>query len=80
MVHKLKININYFKDVLIGKKTFEVRKNDRDYKVGDSIVLNEWNNEEQYFTGRKVSGKITYITDFMQLPGYVVFSFEIDSK
>lgn len=80
MVHELKINVNYFKHVLIGNKTFEVRKNDREYKVGDSIVLNEWNNEEQYFTGRKVSGKITYITDFMQLPGYVVFSFEMDSK
>ncbi|EIL5148096.1 DUF3850 domain-containing protein [Listeria innocua] len=80
MVHELKINITYFKYVLIGEKTFEIRKNDREYKVGDSIVLNEWNNEKEVYTGRKVSGKIRYITDFMQLPGYVVFSFEIDSK
>ena len=36
-LHELKILNKYFDDVLIGKKTFELRKNDRDYQVGDLI-------------------------------------------
>ena len=34
-VHNLKIKPQYFKDVVSGIKTFEVRKNDRNFKVGD---------------------------------------------
>lgn len=38
-VHKLKLRIEYCDDVLKGNKTFEVRKNDRDFKVGDLIMF-----------------------------------------
>ena len=38
-VHNLKIKPQYFKDVVSGIKTFEVRKNDRNFKVGDLMVL-----------------------------------------
>lgn len=36
-LHELKILHEYLIDVAIGKKTFELRKNDRDYQVGDLI-------------------------------------------
>lgn len=36
-IHSLKLNIKYCDDVLSGIKTFEVRKNDRDFQVGDLI-------------------------------------------
>lgn len=36
-VHSLKLDIKYCDDVLSGKKSFEVRKNDRDFQVGDLI-------------------------------------------
>lgn len=36
-LHELKIKEEYFKEVLRGNKTFELRKNDRDYQVGDLI-------------------------------------------
>ena len=36
-LHELKIQHKYLIDVTIGKKTFELRKNDRDYQVGDLI-------------------------------------------
>lgn len=39
--HALKCESKYFQLVLRGKKKFEVRKNDRNYKVGDTIVLSE---------------------------------------
>lgn len=35
--HKIKIKKMYYDAVLSGEKTFEIRKNDRDYKVGDII-------------------------------------------
>ena len=36
-LHELKIEDEYFKEVLRENKTFELRKNDRDYQVGDLI-------------------------------------------
>ena len=35
MIHALKTLPEYFEAVLENKKTFELRKNDRDFKVGD---------------------------------------------
>ena len=35
--HNLKLNINFCDDVMTGVKTFEIRKNDRNFKVGDHI-------------------------------------------
>ena len=37
--HDLKINQYYYDAVKNGIKTFEVRKADRDYKVGDTLCL-----------------------------------------
>ncbi|OSM25619.1 RNA-binding protein [Enterococcus faecalis] len=76
VTHKLKIDIKYFKAILSGKKNFEIRNNDRDFKVGDTVVLQEITNDRIY-TGREVTGIITYITDFEQKDGFVVFSFEL---
>lgn len=36
-LHELKILHEYLIDVTLGTKTFELRKNDRDYQVGDLI-------------------------------------------
>ena len=36
-LHELKILHQYLIDVTLGTKTFELRKNDRDYQVGDLI-------------------------------------------
>lgn len=58
--HELKILPEYFNEVISHNKQFELRKDDRDYKVGDYILLKEYENGE--YTGRE-SGclKITYI-------------------
>ncbi|MGU3458566.1 MULTISPECIES: DUF3850 domain-containing protein [Bacillus cereus group] len=77
MLHNLKINTVFFEPVLKRIKTFEIRKNDRDFHVGDTINLNEWDNERKEYTGRSIAIEILYITDFEQKEGYVVFSFKI---
>lgn len=41
-IHKLKLITDYYDDSASGIKTFEIRKNDRDYKVGDILELREW--------------------------------------
>lgn len=58
-IHKLKILPAFFEPVLNGNKCFEIRKHDRDYKVGDYLVLNEFDNNK--FAGRKIAKEITYI-------------------
>ena len=68
--HELKILPEYFDAVISGRKRFEIRKNDRDYKVGDQLILKEWSQDD--YTGDSYKAKITYITDYMQRDGYVV--------
>ena len=51
-IHELKISPKYFEDVDANKKRFELRKDDRDYQVGDLIALKEYENGE--YTGREI--------------------------
>lgn len=77
MLHELKILPEYFKEVISGRKTFELRKNDRNFQVGDKVLLKEWNLKE--YTGRECEVMITYILhdyDFFGLEkDYCIFSF-----
>lgn len=70
-VQKLKIMPEFFKAVLNGDKLFEIRRNDRDYQQGQNVELAEWDGKD--YTGRSVLEVITYVTDYYQQPGYVVF-------
>ena len=45
MKHCLKTIQPYFADVENGTKTFEVRKNDRNFKIGDILFLQEYDEE-----------------------------------
>lgn len=57
--HELKILPQYFQAVWSGIKTFELRKDDRDYQRGDILVLREWDGEK--YTGSAICVKVTYI-------------------
>lgn len=64
MTHELKILPQYFEDVANGKKNFELRKNDRNYQVGDILLLREWrpaNYPSSDYTGRYVVRIIEYV-------------------
>lgn len=75
-LHKLKLQQPYFNAVLNGLKTFEIRRNDRRFQVGDYLCLEEYDYETKSYTGRFINKQIAYITDYMQRKGYVVFSFK----
>ena len=60
-IHELKVWPEYFQEVWIGNKTFELRKNDRDYQVGNTLILKEWCPKNSEYTGRQYKRGITYI-------------------
>ena len=60
MIHELKTLKKYFKPLSSGLKLFEIRKNDREFKIDDILILKEWN-KKNGFSGRELSFKITYI-------------------
>ena len=76
MIHALKEHPEHFNNVISGKKTFEVRKNDRDFHEGDLLALNEYDPEKKEYTGRSCLVHIDYILDDKQycLPGHIVMS------
>lgn len=72
MTHTLKIQPQYYQAVLNKIKTFEIRKNDRGFAVGDEIVLKEFEPIKAEYTGRQLRQEICYMTDYAQQDGYVV--------
>lgn len=42
MNHELKIWPQFYAAVKDGRKTFEVRENDRAFQAGDTVTLREW--------------------------------------
>lgn len=84
MTHELKIYPTYFSAIKDGRKKFELRLNDRFYKVGDQLLLREFVPEgyhddtpaQDEYSGRILHRKITYVlkgNNVMGLqPGYVI--------
>ena len=59
--HDLKIWSRHFNDVISGKKKAEHRVNDRDFQVGDTLLLREVTEPECQYTGRKITVTVTHI-------------------
>ena len=72
--HKLKTLPKFFRVIEDGQKTFEIRKNNRNFTVGDTVILQEFSTSKGY-TGRQLLVTITYVTNYQQKAGYVVFGF-----
>lgn len=53
--HDLKTLPEYFKLVICNTKKFELRKNDRNFKIGDRVALRE-------FDGKNYTGKVKIVT------------------
>lgn len=89
-IHELKLDTKYFDDVNIGLKKFEIRKNDRDFKVGDVLALSAFKEGSYKHWVRYIREYesvdiheadtilmvVRYITDYEQKDGYVVMGIE----
>jgi hypothetical protein len=71
-IHELKTRPEFYGLIASGVKTFEIRKNDRGFAVGDRLILRELDPASDAHTGRMMARDVSYVTDFGQLPGYVV--------
>ena len=75
--HQLKTWPIFFNRMGDGQKTYELRKNDRDFQVGDIIILMEWAPESSEYTGEELRYEITHVltqTEFGLQPGYCILS------
>ena len=75
MTHELKIFPQYYEAVKNGSKNFELRKNNRDYHVQDTIVLRAWDGEK-YLDKEPLERTVKYVLkdcpEFGLMDGYVI--------
>jgi len=77
MYHELKTHENYFQEVYLLNKTFECRKNDRDFKVYDTLILKEFNPVTNTYSGREIYCSVrSILTDEFEgvAKGYCILS------
>lgn len=60
-VHQIRIGKTFFNDAAAGIKPFTIRKNDRDYKVGDILEKMEFDNGK--YTGRSLRQEVIYLLE-----------------
>ena len=63
LVHELKTWPEFFKRVINCDKDFEIRKDDRDFRVGDILWLREWDPVTFTYSGRELHRQIKYMTE-----------------
>lgn len=61
ITHDLKIWPDFFDAIESGQKPFEIRKNDRDFRVGDLLRLSEYAPGPDEFTGRVTARRVAFI-------------------
>ncbi|MGJ3665001.1 DUF3850 domain-containing protein [Klebsiella pneumoniae] len=81
ITHDIKIYPEFFSAVCTGVKRAELRKNDRDYRVGDTLHLMETPRGSCHQTGEFINVTITHIADIGEwMPGYVLLSVELQER
>lgn len=83
--HKLKTWPDAFHAMWEGRKGFELRKADRDFQVGDVLLLQEWDaNMRHKYTGAWMRARVTFILHAGIFPGledgFVIMSFAVTGK
>lgn len=64
--HEFKVWPEFFAKLVSGDKTFEARRDDRGFAVGDTLVLREWDpraceDGPPGYTGNEIRMRVTYI-------------------
>lgn len=58
MNHVLKLQPRFAKDIESGRKTFEVRRDDRDFKVGDTLTFTDLDGKPYDMASYEVTYKL----------------------
>lgn len=64
--HEVKIWPKYFDAVVEGRLTFQLRRDDRNYQVGERMLMREW--DQGAYTGREVLAEITFKMERTRVP------------
>jgi hypothetical protein len=67
--HELKTWPKGFVAIWDGLKRYEMRKDDRGFKVGDRLNLREWDPDTGAYSGRHIVAQVPYITKAADFPG-----------
>lgn len=74
--HELKTWPEFFRAMGNGSKTFELRRDDRSFAVGDKLVLFEFDPRVNLYTDRKLYARISYVLrdapSFGLAPGFAI--------
>ena len=65
-VHELKVNAEFWDALADGRKTFEVRRHDRDFQCGDTLHLRRWLRSMGIYSGS--AGQLMFTITYI-LPG-----------
>lgn len=60
-IHELKLEKEYFTLLYANVKMYELRKNDRNFEIGDVLILAEIEPKDLSFTGMKLQRKVTHV-------------------
>jgi len=60
-IHFLKTHQQVYIEMELGKKLFEIRKNDRDFRVGDYLVLQETREIDDMYTENEMIVSVSFI-------------------
>lgn len=70
-----KILPKYFNEVIHDRKKFEIRKDEDNLQVGDTVILREWDGQNYTgcTTGRNIKYVLRNVPEYGLMPGYVIF-------
>lgn len=81
MTHDLKVWPEFWQAVYRGEKAFELRRDDRGYRVGDELRLREWDPRGGDYTGNALTRHVSYICRDMPQwglePGYAILGLSV---
>lgn len=79
--HRVKLHPNYCDRIISGQKTFEIRKNDRDYQVGDRLSMYPFVEGLKFsypgMESRNIEADVIYFTTAYQQDGYCVLGIKL---
>ena len=80
-IHYLKTWVRWWDDIEKGNKSFDVRRNDRNFQVGDVLKLQKYDPANSSYLGPTVTRHVRYVLELSEVPfagfqhGYVVLGF-----